>query len=36
MLAPGRYAFTGKSAVYDWLNAYAAHDMWGKTKVRGG
>ena len=33
MLTPGYHAFTGKGAVYDWLNAYAAHDMWGKKKV---
>ncbi len=34
MLKRGRYAFTGKGAVYDWLGAYAAHDLWGKTKIR--
>jgi hypothetical protein len=34
MLARGRYAFTGNAAVYDWLNAFAAHDLWGKTKIR--
>ena len=34
MLAPGRYAFTGKRAVYDWLSGFAAHDLWGKTKIR--
>jgi hypothetical protein len=34
MLAPGRYAFTGKGAVYDWLSGFAAHDLWGKTKIR--
>ena len=34
MLARGRYAFIGKGAVYDWLTAYANHDLWGKTKVR--
>ncbi len=34
MLAPSRYAFTGKGAVYDWLSAFAAHDLWGKTKIR--
>ena len=33
MLTPAYYAFTGKGAVYDWLNAYAAHDLWGKTKI---
>jgi hypothetical protein len=30
----GRYAFIGKGAVYNWLSAYAAHDIWGKTKIR--
>jgi hypothetical protein len=34
MLARGRYAFIGKGAVYDWLKAYANHDLWGKTKIR--
>ena len=34
MLTPGRYAFTGKSAVYNWLSGFAAHDLWGKTKIR--
>ena len=34
MLARGRYAFTGKDAVYDWLNGFANHDLWGKTKIR--
>jgi hypothetical protein len=34
MLERGRYEFTGRAAVYDWLQAYAAHDMWGKTKIR--
>lgn len=33
MLEPGRFAFTGKAAVYSWLSAYAAHDAWGKTKI---
>jgi hypothetical protein len=33
MLAPGRYAFTGKAAVYSWLSGFAAHDLWGKTKI---
>jgi hypothetical protein len=34
ILERGRYVFTGGSAVYDWLTAYAAHDLWGKTKLR--
>jgi len=34
ILTPGHYAFTGGGPLYDWLNAYAAHDMWGKTKIR--
>ena len=34
MPTPGRYAFTGKSAVYGWLSGFAAHDLWGKTKIR--
>ena len=34
MLERGRYSFTGGGAVFDWLNAFAAHDMWGKTKIR--
>jgi len=34
VLTPGYYAFTGGGALYDWLNAYAAHDLWGKGKIR--
>lgn len=34
MLAPGRYAFLGGGSIWDWFNAYAAHDLWGKTKIR--
>ena len=34
MLTCGRYAFTGKGAVYDWLKGFANHDLWGKTKIR--
>ena len=34
MLEPGRYAFIGKGAVYNWLAAYAAHDRWAKTHIR--
>jgi hypothetical protein len=34
MLAPGRYAFLDKQAIYDWLGAYAGHDLWAKTEIR--
>jgi hypothetical protein len=34
MMVRGRYAFLGKGAVYNWLGAYAAHDVWGKTQIR--
>jgi hypothetical protein len=34
MLTPGRYAFISNGAVYDWLKAYANHDLWGKRKIR--
>jgi hypothetical protein len=34
MLTPDYYAFTGGGSLYDWLNAYAAHDLWGKRKIR--
>lgn len=34
MLARGRYSFMGGDAIYKWLNGYAAHDLWGKTKIR--
>ncbi len=34
MLKPGRYAFTGQGAIYDWLSAFAAHDLWGKRHIR--
>jgi hypothetical protein len=33
-LTPRFYAFTGGGSLYDWLNAYAAHDLWGKSKIR--
>ncbi|MFZ6028338.1 MAG: ClbS/DfsB family four-helix bundle protein [Chloroflexota bacterium] len=33
MLTPGRYAFLGGGAIWDWLNAYAAHDLWGKKHI---
>ena len=34
ILTPGYYAFTGGGSLYDWLNAYAAHDLWGNSKIR--
>ena len=34
MLTRGCYAFLGKDTVYDWLDRYAAHDLWGKTEIR--
>lgn len=34
MLERGRYAFIGTGAVYNWLSAYAAHDLWAKTHIR--
>ena len=34
MVTPSRYAFTGKGAIWDWLSAYAAHDLWAKTHIR--
>lgn len=34
MLERGRYSFIGKGAVYDWLSAYAGHDLWAKTHIR--
>ncbi len=33
MLAPGRYPFTGKQAIFDWLLQYAAHDAWGTRRI---
>jgi hypothetical protein len=30
----GYFAFTGKGSLYNWLAAFAAHDRWGKTKIR--
>ena len=33
-LIPDYYAFTGGGSFYDWLNAYAAHDLWGKRRIR--
>jgi hypothetical protein len=34
MLTPSRYAFLGRDAIYKWLGAYAAHDLWGKAAIR--
>lgn len=35
MMATGRHAFIGNSGtVYKWFAAYAAHDLWAKTKIR--
>jgi len=34
MLRPGLYKFIGKGAVYNWLGAYANHDLWAKTKIQ--
>ncbi len=31
---PGVYSFTGGGSIIDWMNAYAAHDLWAKTKIR--
>jgi hypothetical protein len=30
---PGYYTFTGSGSVIDWMNAYAAHDLWAKKKI---
>jgi hypothetical protein len=34
MLAPECYAFLGGGAIWDWLSAYASHDLWGKNQIR--
>ena len=34
MLNPGPFPWTGNSPLYNWFAAYAAHDRWGKTKIR--
>ena len=34
MLTPALYTFLGGGALWDWLNAYAAHDLWGKRQIR--
>ena len=33
MLERGRYTFTGKGSVYNWLGLYASHDRWAKTQI---
>lgn len=30
---PGYFTFTCGGSVIDWMNAYAAHDMWAKKKI---
>jgi hypothetical protein len=34
ILNPGPFPWTGNSPLYNWLSAYAAHDRWGKNKIR--
>jgi hypothetical protein len=34
MLTPGYFAFTGKSPLYSWYSAYAAHDAWARKKMQ--
>jgi hypothetical protein len=34
MLAPGYFAFTGDSLLYNWYSAYAAHDAWARKKMQ--
>lgn len=34
MFTPSYYPFTGKASILDWLHGFAAHDVWGKTKIR--
>ena len=31
---PGVYSFTGGGSIIDWMNAYAAHDLWAKREIR--
>jgi hypothetical protein len=31
---PGYFTFTGGGSIIDWMNAYAAHDLWAKRKIR--
>ncbi len=32
--APGVFSFTGGGSIIDWMNAYAAHDLWAKKKIQ--
>jgi hypothetical protein len=34
MFERGRFAFVGNRPLYDWIGLYAAHDLWGKRKIR--
>lgn len=34
MLTRSRYPFTGRAAIYEWLIAYANHDLWAKNHLR--
>ncbi len=34
ILKPGAFPWTGKAPFASWISAYAAHDEWGKTKIR--
>ena len=34
ILAPGLFYWIGKAPLYNWLAGFAAHDRWGKTKIR--
>ncbi len=31
---PGFYSFTGGGSIIDWMNSYAAHDLWAKKEIR--
>ena len=31
---PGVFSFTGGTSIIDFMNAYAAHDMWAKRKIQ--
>jgi len=31
---PGFFSFTGGTSIIDFMNAYAAHDMWAKRKIQ--
>lgn len=34
MFTPSYYPFTESASILDWLHGFAAHDLWGKTKIR--